>query len=100
MNILITLTQGAIKNGYINLRGNLDKFESRYIGASGEDQHGHMLLLDIGDGETFGSDVCSTYHRFRNRTALKALLQKYGVKAGDTISLEKLSTSHWSISKL
>ena len=52
MNILITLTKGAIKNGYINLRGNLDKFESRYIGASGKDQHGHMLLLDIGDGET------------------------------------------------
>lgn len=99
MKLQIVLTDGAIRNNYINLRGHLDKFADRYIGAD-TNRRGQYLKLDIGGGETFESDVCGKHHRFRNRSALRALNNRHNFESGDKLVIEQLSECHWTVLKV
>jgi hypothetical protein len=99
MKFQIELTNGAIKNNYINLRGHLNKFLDRHLSFGQNNIHGQPLMLDLGGGEIIETDVCSKYHRFRDRTALKILNMRHDFEIGDTLTIEQCSPATWKVYK-
>ncbi|GGF84183.1 hypothetical protein [Alteromonas lipolytica] len=98
MKIQIVLTDGAIRNSYINLRGHLDKFADRFIGAADMTRKGQYLKLDVGSGVSFETDVCGKHQRFRNRSVLKVLNDRFNFVAGDVLVIEQLTEGNWKVS--
>lgn len=93
----IVLTEGAIKNNYLNLRGHLAKFSIKHIGTDDMRKKGQPLKLDLGGGEFFETDVCGRHQRFRNRSAMRVLNVRNKLQPGDKLTVEKYSEDHWKV---
>jgi hypothetical protein len=99
MKFQIELTNGAIKNSYINLRGHLDKFLDCQLSCAQTNKQGQTLKLDLGGGHIIETDVCSKYKRFRNRTALNILNMRHDFEIGDKLTIEQCSPEIWKVYK-
>ncbi|WP_137165618.1 hypothetical protein [Salinimonas lutimaris] len=97
MKIEIALTEGAIKNNYINLRGHLTKFSNKHIGSDDLRIKGKPLQLDIGGGDVFETDVCGKHQRFRNRTAMRILNVRNNLQPRDILIVERYLDDHWKV---
>lgn len=99
MKFQIELTDGAIKNNYINLRAHFDKFSNCYLSCATTNKHGKKLKLDLGGNEIIETDVCSKHKRFRNRIALKILNARHEFEIGDKLTIEQCSSEIWKVYK-
>lgn len=99
MKFQVELTNGAIKNSYINLKDHFDKFSDCHLSCKQTNRHGQRLKLDLGGGEIIETDVCIKYKRFRNRTALKILNARHQFEIGDKLIIDQCSSDVWKVYK-
>ena len=96
--VFITLTGGNIRNNHIYLTKVMDLFPDNYIGgASKKEAAAENLLLDVGGGKQFETDIDGKKKIFRSRVALKTFYQTYDVIIGDTVVITEISDGHYSV---
>ena len=76
----------------------MDLFPDKYIGgASKKEAAAENLLLDVGGGKQFETDIDGKKKIFRSRVALKTFYQTYDVIIGDTVVITEISDGHYSV---
>lgn len=96
--VYITLTGGNIRNNHIYLTKVMDLFPAKFIGGANKAEAAdENLLLDVGSGNKFETDIDGKKKIFRSRAALKAFYKSFDVFEGDTVVITKHGEGHYSI---
>lgn len=102
---LISITEGNLRNTYIHLSGHHDFFPAEcYGGTSRTAGVGHLLTLHV---EGLSSSVETDLARrgsngalrcmFRKRGWARKFFERYEIRAGDVIALERLGTYEYRV---
>lgn len=95
--ILVRVTGGGVRNGYLSLRGHLDFFPSSSIGGSTEQVGGDPLSVDfdgVGEAQT---DVNGPKQRFRNRSQTRAFIDHHDLAQGDLVEIRRVGEGRYTV---
>lgn len=97
--IVIPLTQGNINNGHVYLARHLDFFPDDAIGGHNKQAgQGTPLKLQFeGFPETEPTDITSDKKSFRLRRPWPQFFERHGLRAGDKVAIERISTYEYRI---
>jgi hypothetical protein len=98
-HIVIGLTGGSLRNGYVSLADHLDFFPPNAIGApSAKDGTGALLTLHF-DGlpGTVRTDIAAGHKIFRSRGPWRRFFTHHGLTADDSVTIERLSAYEYRI---
>ena len=86
--IEIRLTQGALDNGYLNVRSVRHRFPPSAFGGSNRSRTAHKSLkVWPHGGECFESDIAGDKCYLRSRANVRQFYQRNRLKAGDRVRL-------------
>ena len=95
---ILTLTDGNVRNSHFYLRSAIDFFPESVIGGGNRhvaaDDH---ILVDVGNGVTYETDIAGDKMIFRNRKIARTLFDNYGLRGGDSIRLTWTSSRRLEI---
>lgn len=84
----VTLTAGAIKNGYLQLNSYLQYLPTECIGGNTIESPGSLLTLHLPNQRTVQSDISAKHHlRWRG---WRHLYLEFGMQVGDIVIFEPL----------
>tara|TARA_R110000772_G_scaffold68025_1_gene150684 strand:- start:2448 stop:4814 length:2367 start_codon:yes stop_codon:yes gene_type:complete len=90
----ITLSAGAISNGYIPIPSDQSLFDSRYLGGSSESEVADVFSLQLPNGETIETDIRSPSGRGgRIRARFYQLFKDYALAAGAMATIKALANA-------
>jgi hypothetical protein len=98
-HIVIGLTGGSLRNGYVSLADHLGFFPPNAIGApSAKDGTGALLTLHF-DGlpGTVRTDIVAGHKMFRSRGPWRRFFTRHGLTADDSVTIERLSAYEYRI---
>jgi hypothetical protein len=98
-NIEVPLTQGNLSHDHVYLRARLDFFPVDAIGApNARDGTGTLLTLHFqGLPEPVKTDITADKKMFRCRGPWRDFFNYHGLKAGDRITIERLSAYEYRV---
>ena len=97
--IRIRLSDGAIRNSYLTLRGHLDFFPPTSIGGNTAANAGESVTLEVeGFDEPVRTDINGPKQRFRDRAAWSRLFAEQKLEQGDVLEITKLDSDNYRVS--
>ncbi len=97
--IVISLTEGGLRNGYVSLADHLGFFPPDAIGAaSAKEGTGALLTLHF-DGlpGSVQTDIAAGHKIFRSRSPWRRFFSRHSLTAGASIAIERLSAYEYRI---
>jgi hypothetical protein len=97
--VVIRLTEGSLRNGYVPLAAHLSFFPPDAMGAaSAKDGIGTLLTLHF-DGlpDTVHTDIAAVHKIFRSRGPWRLFFRHHALTADDSVTIERLSAYEYRI---
>ncbi len=102
---LICVTAGNLRQNHLNLTGHTDFFPADCYGSATKNgKRGKLLRLDVdGIAEPVMTDIPTEARSgkprrfFRDRAWAREFFSKYGIKPGDTVAIERISSHRFRI---
>jgi len=103
---LICVTAGNLRQNHLNLTGHVDFFPADCFGAASKNgQLGEPIRLDVdGLAKPVMTDIPTEAKTgkprrfFRDRAWAREFFAKHGIKPGDTVAIERISSHRFRIS--
>jgi len=92
-----TVTDGGIRNGYINIKPLDDFWPEECIGGNTDTAHRHLIVEFEGVGRVT-TDISGRHRTFRStHSEIKRFFQQHGLRAGDDIEIMRLSQFEYRV---
>lgn len=92
------VTEGSLKNNYINLRTFFHKFPSDAIGGSSKAEPAARLIIVDWDGAyPVETDIEGNHKFFRSRTLVRRFFEDTGAEVGDVVLVSETAPYHYSL---
>jgi hypothetical protein len=99
VRIMISLTEGSVRNGYVSLADHLGFFPADAVGpASAKHGTGALLTLHF-DGlpDSVRTDIAAGHKIFRSRSPWRRFFSHHSLTAGASVAIERLSAYEYRI---
>lgn len=95
--ILVRVTGGGVRNGYLSLRGHLDFFPAGSLGGGTEQEGGEPLSVDFDGVGEVQTDVNRPKLRFRNRSQTRAFIEHHELAQGDLVEIRRVGEGRYAV---
>lgn len=98
LSIILTITGGSLRQGYLRLGTAIDQFDPACLGGSNRAEAGALLTIETEAGPEIETDIVQGKRMFR-AMRFRPIFEKMQLQADDKVTLTRISRRRWRLSK-